>query len=63
MLSYSVEEIIGHSDVEGSGAACQDVNVVLVVVEPHEGRVAWAIQTRANAKAKADPPPSAKDDN
>jgi len=62
-----MEEIVGDSDVECAGATGQDVDVILVVVEAHEGRVAWAKQATTTAKAaattKADPPPSAKDDN
>jgi len=67
MLSYPGQEIVGYPDVEGAGAACEDVDVVLVVVEAHGVRVAWAKQTTTKAttetSTKADPPPSAKDDN
>jgi hypothetical protein len=41
VLGDAVQEIIGDSDVECAGSAGEDVDVILVVVETDEGRVAF----------------------
>ena len=52
---HATEQAVGDTDVERSRTTGDDVDEVLVVVVSHGGRV--------KQKTKADPPPSAKDDN
>ena len=56
VLRDAVEEIVCDSDVEGSGFAGEDVDVVLVLVETHGGRLARLIgdnKGKRNSKDKS----------